>query len=91
MMRQQVLVVSTEVFHMLEEWESAFVSLDKETPGPTQKILVEEDVYRELIDRAIAHRQTVDQVILEACMRARNDDVPEPRQHVRRRSRRRFH
>lgn len=88
-MRQQVLVVSTEVFHALEEWESAFVSLGEETPGPTQKILVEEDVYMELIDRAIAHRQTIDQVILEACTRTRNDDVCEPRQHTKRRSRRR--
>ena len=90
-MRQQVLVVSTEVFHVLDEWESAFVSLGEETPGPTQKILVEEDVYMELIDRAIAHRQTIDQIILEACTRTRNDDVHEPRQHAKRRSRRRFH
>jgi hypothetical protein len=90
MMRQRVLVVSTEVFHVLEEWESVFVSLGDEKPGPTQKILVEEDVYAELIDRAIAHRQTVDQVILEVCTRTRNDDVCEPRHHARRRSRRRF-
>jgi hypothetical protein len=90
-MRQQVLVVSTEVFHALEEWESAFVSLGEETAGPTQKILVEEDVYMELIDRAIACRQTIDQVILEACTRTRNDDVCEPRHQARRRSRRRFH
>jgi hypothetical protein len=90
MMRQRILVVSTEIFHLLKEQESAYASLGEEKPGPTQKILVEEDVYAELIDRAIAHRQTVDQVILEACTRTRNQEFCEPRHYARRRSRRRF-
>jgi hypothetical protein len=90
MMRQQVIVISTDVFHVLKQQESAYVSLGEEKPGSTQKVLVQEDVYAELIDRAIAHRQTVDQVILEACMRVRNHDLREPRYHARRRSRRRF-
>jgi hypothetical protein len=90
MMRQQVIVVSTDVFHVLKEQESAYVSLAEEKPGPTQKILVEEDVYAEFIDRAIAHRQTVDQVILEACTRMRNHEFCERGHHAGRRSRRRF-
>jgi hypothetical protein len=71
-MREHVLEISTEVFHMLQQQSPGYVSWAEEEPGPTQKILVGEDVYTEFIDRAIAHHQTLDQVIREACTRTRN-------------------
>jgi hypothetical protein len=70
-MSEHVIDVSTEVFHVLQEQSPGYVSWGEEKPGPTQKILMEEDVYTEFIDRAIAHRQTLDQVIREACTRIR--------------------
>ena len=72
-MREHVIDISTEVFHLLQQQDPGYVSWGEEKPGPTQKILVEEDVYTEFIDRAIAHRQTLDQVIRELCTRRRND------------------
>jgi DNA-binding NarL/FixJ family response regulator len=66
-MREQVIDISTEIFHVVQQQAPGYVSWGEEKPGPTQKILVEEDVYTEFIDRAIAHRQTLDQVICEAC------------------------
>jgi hypothetical protein len=71
-MREQVIDISTEVFHVLQRQTPGYVSCGEEKPGPTQKILVREDVYSEFIDRAIAHRQTLDQVIREVCIRRRN-------------------
>jgi DNA-binding NarL/FixJ family response regulator len=68
-MREHVIDISTEVFHVVQQQTPGYVSWGEEKPGPTQKILVEEDVYTEFIDRAIAHRQTLDQVICEACTR----------------------
>ncbi len=72
-MREHVIDISTEVFHVLQQQAPGYVSWGEEKPGSTQKILVREDVYSEFIDRAIAHRQTLDQVIREACTRRRND------------------
>ena len=66
-MREHVLEISTEVFRTLQERAPVFASWSDEKPGPTQRILVGEDVYNELIDRAIAKRKTLDQVFLEAC------------------------
>jgi len=71
-MREHVIEISTEVFHMLQQQSPGYVSWAEEEPGPTQKILVGEDVYAEFIDRAIAHQQTLDQVVREACTRTRN-------------------
>jgi hypothetical protein len=68
-MREQVIEISTDVFRVLQQQAPGYVSRGEEKPGPMQKILVEEDVYTELIDRAIAHRQTLNQVVLEACTR----------------------
>ena len=69
-MREHVIDISTEVFHVVQLRAPGYVSWGEEKPGPTQKILVLEDVYTEFIDRAIAHRQTLDQVIHEACTRS---------------------
>jgi hypothetical protein len=68
-MREQVIDISTEVFHEVQLRAPGYVSWGEEKPGPTQKILVPGDVYSEFIDRAIAHRQTLDEVIHEACTR----------------------
>ena len=68
-MGEQVIEISTEVFRVLKKRAPAFVSWSDEKPGPTQRILVENDVYNEFIDRAIAKRQTLDQVITEMCIR----------------------
>jgi hypothetical protein len=89
--RKEVIEISTDVFRVLQQQAPGYVSPGEEKPGPTQKILVEEDVYTELIDRAIAHRQTLDQVVLDACTRMRDEDVPVKRpDNTRQRSRRRF-
>jgi len=64
-MRKQVLEVSTEVFRVLKKRGPAYMSLADEKPGPAQLILVDDDVYCEIIDRAIAKRQTLDQVVRE--------------------------
>jgi hypothetical protein len=69
---EHVIDISTEVFHAVQQQSPGWVSWGEEKPGSTQKILVEEDVYTEFIDRAIAHRQTLDEIILAACMRTRN-------------------
>jgi hypothetical protein len=74
-MREYVIDVSTEVFHVVQQQTPGYVSWGEEKPGPTQKILVEEDVYTEFIDRAIAHRQTLDQVIREACNPRRRREI----------------
>lgn len=76
-MREHVLDISTDVFRMLQERAPEYVSWSEEKPGPTQRILVEDDVYTDLIDRAIAKRKTIDQAILEVCTsnRARSRSV----------------
>ena len=66
---EHVIDISTEVFRLLQKRAPGFVSYSEEKPGPTQKILLEDDVYTEFIDRAIAHRQTLDQVVREICTR----------------------
>jgi hypothetical protein len=68
-MREYVIEISTKVFQVLQRQAPGYVACSEEKPGPTQKILLGEDVYTEFIDRAIAHRQTLDQVILAACTR----------------------
>lgn len=68
-MHQHVIDISTEVYHLLQKRSPSYISWSEEKPGPTQQILVVDDVYTELIDRAIANRKTLDQVICEACKR----------------------
>jgi hypothetical protein len=66
-MHEHVIDISTEVYHLLQQRAPGYVAWAEEKPGPIQKILVEDDVYTEFIDRAIAHRQTLDQVVREVC------------------------
>ena len=69
-MHIHVIEISTEVFRVLRQRAPGFVGWSEEKPGPTQKILLENDVYSEFIDRAIAHRQTLDEVVYESCTRS---------------------
>ena len=68
-MHQHSVEISTEVFHALQQRGADCVSWSDEKPGPTQRIVVDDDVYREFIDRAIAKRKTLDQVVRETCTR----------------------
>jgi hypothetical protein len=67
--RKHVIDISTEAFHVLRKRAPEYVSWLDEKPGPTQRILVPDDVYTEFIDRAIAKRKTLEQVFLEVCAR----------------------
>lgn len=69
-----VIEISTEVFRLLQHRAPWVVGWSEQKPGPTQKILLEDDVYTEFIDRAIAHRQTLDQVVRELCTRLLGPD-----------------
>jgi hypothetical protein len=68
-MNEHVIEVTTEVFHLLKRRAPAYVSWSDEKAGPTQQILVEDEVYSEFIDRAIAKRMTLDQVVRDACVK----------------------
>ena len=68
-MGEHVIEITTEVFHLLERRAPTYLSWSDEKPGPTQQILAGEDVYSEFIDRAIAKRTTLDQVVRDACMK----------------------
>lgn len=75
-MHENVIDISTEVFHLLQRRAPGYVAWADEKPGPTQKILVDDDVYNEFIDRAIAHHQTLDQVVREACTKTKGPSLP---------------
>jgi len=80
-MHQHVIEVSTEVFHLLQRRAPGYVEWAEEKPGPTQKVVVPDDVYNEFIEQALAHRQTLDEVVREACAKlngpvADNGHVP---------------
>ena len=66
-MGEHVIEITTEAFHLLERRAPTYVLWSDEKAGPTQQILVGEDVYSEFIDRAIAKRMTLDQVVRDAC------------------------
>ena len=86
-MSNQVIEISTGVFRLLQKRAPAYVSWSDEKPGSTQRILVEDDVYREFIDRAIAKRKTLDQVLAEICVGSDggvNPKVPHLPQRIRR-------
>ena len=86
-MGEQVIEISTEVFRLLQKRAPAYVSWSNAKPGSTQRILVEDDVYREFIDRAIAKRRTLDQVIADTCVRSDGEDdlgAPHLPQRIRR-------
>jgi hypothetical protein len=83
-MHEHAIDISTEVFQLLQRRAPGFVAWSDEKPGPTQKILLEDDVYIEFIDRAIANRQTLDQVVREACTRTRGEAFSTPGGHTKR-------
>jgi hypothetical protein len=69
-MNKHVLEISTPVFRVLRKRGPRFVSWSDEKDGPTQRIVVDDDVYSEMIDRAIAKRKTIDEVFLEVGTRS---------------------
>ncbi len=78
LMNGHVLEVSTYVFRLLRRRELLCITCSDEKDGPTQRIVVEDDVYSEIIDRAIAKRKSIDEVFLEFVTRGCS-----PRQRVR--------
>ncbi len=64
-MNGHVLEISTYVFRLLRRRELLCVSCSDEKDAPTQRIVVDDDVYTEIIDRAIAKRKSIDEVFLE--------------------------
>jgi catechol 2,3-dioxygenase-like lactoylglutathione lyase family enzyme len=70
-MTGHVLEVSTDVFRLLRRRALLYVSCSDERDAPTQRIVVDDDVYTEIIDRAIAKRKTIDEIFLEICRRSR--------------------
>ncbi len=70
-MNGQVLEISTHVFRLLRRREVFYVSCTDEKDAPTQRIVVDDDVYTEIIDRAIAKRKTIDEIFVELCRRSR--------------------
>ena len=78
-MRIHVIEISTEVFRVVQRRAPQFIGgWSAEKPGPTQKLLLDDDVYTEFIDRAIAHRQTLDELIREVCTRTPDSDYAAP-------------
>ena len=73
-MNRHVLEISTHVFRVLQRLAPLYISYSDEKAGSTQRIVVEDDVYSEIIDRAIAKRKTIDEVLLE--IGTRNDTCP---------------
>ena len=64
-MNRHVLEISTPVFRVLRKRVPLYVSWSDEKAGPTQHIVVDDDVYSEMIDRAITKRKSIDEVFLE--------------------------
>lgn len=67
-MREHVIEISTEVYRLLQARTHGDASWSDEKPGPRQRIVLGDEAYRQLIDRAIAERKTLDQVICDACV-----------------------
>jgi hypothetical protein len=68
-MNRHVMEVSTHVFRLLRRQDLLCVSCADEKDGPTQHIVVDDDVYNEIIDRAIFKRKTIDEILLEVATR----------------------
>ena len=64
-MNRHVLEISTHAFRLLRRRALLSISCSDEKDGPTQHIVVDDDVYTEIIDRAISKRKTIDEVCLE--------------------------
>ncbi len=65
-----MLEISTPVFRVLRKRAPLYVSWSDEKAGPLQKIVIEDDIYTEMIDRAIAKHKTIDEVLLEVGTRS---------------------
>lgn len=70
-MNGHVLEISTYVFRLLRWRALSYISCTDEKDTPTQRIVVDDDVYSEIIDRAIAKRKTIDEIFVELCRRSR--------------------
>jgi hypothetical protein len=70
-MSRHVLEISTPVFRVLRRWARLYVSWSDEKDGPTQRIVVDDEVYNEVIDRAISKRKTIDEIFVELYRRGR--------------------
>lgn len=68
-MNGHVLEISTYVFRLLRGRALLCISCTDEKDAPTQRIVVDDDVYTEIIDRAISKRKTIDEVFLEFATR----------------------
>ncbi|MGD1020005.1 MAG: hypothetical protein ABSA12_11900 [Verrucomicrobiia bacterium] len=68
-MNRHVLEISTHVFRLLRRRELLCISCSDEEDGPTQRIVIDDDVYNEMIDRAISKRKTIDEIFLEVATR----------------------
>lgn len=68
-MDRHVLEISTYVFRLLRRRQLLCISCSDEKDGPTQHIVVDDDVYTEIIDRAISKRKTIDEIFLELATR----------------------
>jgi hypothetical protein len=68
-MNGHVLEISTYVVRLLRRRELLCISCSDEKDGSTQRIVVDDDVYTEIIDRAIFKRKTIDEVFLELATR----------------------
>jgi hypothetical protein len=68
-MSRHVLEISTPVFRVLRRRAPLYVSWSDEKRSPTQRIVVDDDVYNEVIDRAISKRKTIDDIFLELSRR----------------------
>jgi hypothetical protein len=68
-MNSHVLEISTHVFRLLRRRALLSMSCSGERDGPTQHIVVDDDVYNEIIDRAIAKRKSIDEIFLEVGIR----------------------
>jgi hypothetical protein len=70
-MNRHVLEISTHVFRVLQRLAPLYISYSDEKASATQRIVVDDDVYNEIIDRAISKRKTIDEVFLEIGRRGR--------------------
>ena len=64
-MRGHIIEIPTEVYRLLQDRAHGHASWSDEKPGPIQRIVLNDEAYRELIDRAIAERKALDRVICE--------------------------
>jgi hypothetical protein len=68
-MNRHVLEISTYVFRLLRRRALLSISCSGEKDGPTQCVVLDDDVYNEIIDRAISKHKTIDEIFLEVGMR----------------------